>query len=247
MGFNGETWNESSPVNADLAADIDDYIRDVKIGVRSRMENEHVWKASQSATGSDGQHKFITLAAQTATPGLVYGTSTQSAGIFADTNNTVNIVDKTGNVYPIVMTGKGLVIGSGTGTYGAIPYITSGGGITLLAAGTSGYILTGAGAAAPTWSPFIGFGSWAAKSDSVVYQAATDGFVVGFGAVANGGHLYMYTDSAASPTTVRLHLTYTSGGSGTLSGMMPVKKGDYWTANGTGEVWTTLFWIPLGS
>lgn len=185
MAFDGSAWNESSPTNSDLANEIDDYMRDIKIGVRSRMENEHVWSSSQTATGSDGQHKFITLKAQTSTPSLVYGTSTQAACIFADTDNAVKVVDKTGVAYTIVKSNGGLVLANGTGTAGALPYITSGGTTVLLAAGTSGYYLQSAGAAAPTWAP----GPFATFPTGITRSSAT---LFGNGSYTSSGAEYFY-------------------------------------------------------
>ena len=88
MAFTGDSWNETSPTNSDLANEIDDYMQDMKKGVRGRMANEHIWTNSQVATGEAGQHKYITLSTQTSQPGLVIGTSTQAGCIYARTTGT---------------------------------------------------------------------------------------------------------------------------------------------------------------
>lgn len=99
--------------------------------------------------------------------------------------------------------------------------------------------------------PQVGLGAWVSKSSGTTYQAATDGIVVGFGAMAVGASLAMYTDSSSSPTTQRVNIisTVSTGNinGSVVSGFMPVKKNDYWVANGAGTAWTTLFFIPLGS
>ena len=43
MPFDGSAHDETTPTNSDLANEIDDNIRDMKISVRSRMANEHIW------------------------------------------------------------------------------------------------------------------------------------------------------------------------------------------------------------
>jgi hypothetical protein len=78
----------------------------------------------------------------------------------------------------------------------------------------------------------VGLGSWVAKTSGVVYQAATDGFIVG-SVLENGSgkvaYLF-YSDTSSSPTTER-----TSGQSGgtTSSSVIypffcPIRKGDYY-------------------
>lgn len=78
----GSSWDESLPTNATLAVQIDDYDRDLRVGVRSRMALEHEWPTSQSATNQAGQHKFITLQNQAAKPTIA---GTQLAAIYTKT------------------------------------------------------------------------------------------------------------------------------------------------------------------
>jgi hypothetical protein len=66
----GVIWNESLPDNSTLAHQIDDYDRDVRVGVRSRMAREHVWSSSQTATSEAGHHQFVTFQQQTGAPTL---------------------------------------------------------------------------------------------------------------------------------------------------------------------------------
>lgn len=104
MPFDGSTWNETTPTNGDLANEIDDFMRDMKIGVRSRMAHEHIWSSSQTATGSDGQHRFITLTTQTSAPGLVYGTSTQAGAVYAISSGTgVSLVARNSAGYEVLL------------------------------------------------------------------------------------------------------------------------------------------------
>lgn len=69
----GVIWNENVPDNSTLAHQIDDYDRDLRIGVRSRMNREHVWPDSQTGTSEGGHHRYITLQQQTSAPVLSTG------------------------------------------------------------------------------------------------------------------------------------------------------------------------------
>ena len=78
----GSAWDETVPVNGTLAVLIDDYDRDLRVGVRSRMAFEHEWPDSQAATAQGGKHKFITLQNQAAKPTV---SGTQLAAIYTKT------------------------------------------------------------------------------------------------------------------------------------------------------------------
>lgn len=67
----GVTWAESLPDNNTLAHQIDDYDRDLRVGVRARMAREHVWPETQTATRDGGHHAFVTFQQQTAAPTLL--------------------------------------------------------------------------------------------------------------------------------------------------------------------------------
>jgi len=90
-------------------------------------------------------------------------------------------------------------------------------------------------------------GDWLSKSASVVYQASTDGFVVGYIDDTGGGDCEVigYTDSSSPPTTVRSWLEFrgVDDGHGTIT--FPVKLGDYWKVSvGDVGVANSLYWIP---
>lgn len=78
----GVSWDETNPTNSTLATSIDDYDRDLRVGVRSRMALEHEWPGSQSSTAQAGQHKFITLQNQAAKPTV---SGTQLAAVYSKT------------------------------------------------------------------------------------------------------------------------------------------------------------------
>ncbi len=94
-------------------------------------------------------------------------------------------------------------------------------------------------------------GAWTSKSSGTTYQAATDGFVTAFVQVANNNtQLYGYTDSNASPTTLRAASSLSAGAGATtpyLSVFFPVRKNDYYKVTyGTADSFT-MFFIPLGT
>jgi len=78
----GSAWDETTPVDSTLVSQVDDYCRDDRIGVRSRMAFEHEWPSSQSSTVEAGKHKFITLQNQAAKPTIA---GTQLAALYTKT------------------------------------------------------------------------------------------------------------------------------------------------------------------
>lgn len=117
---------------------------------------------------------------------------------------------------------------------------------TRLAAGTAGKaLITGGAGANPTWDfPSGQLGSWVSKSATTIYQAATDGFVVA-GTTSGGATNILYSDSAATPTTVRSQGF--GGAAGTCSVFSPVKKGDYYQVTTSGGGGFFMYFIALGS
>lgn len=94
----GSSWDETVPTNATLAVLIDDYDRDLRVGVRSRMSLEHEWPSSQSATNQAGQHKYISLQNQATQPTLS-GTQVSALYIKTDGATSYNLyfADKSGS------------------------------------------------------------------------------------------------------------------------------------------------------
>jgi hypothetical protein len=112
----GDTWDESNPTNATFAVDIDDYNRDLRVGVRKRMEAEHEWPDSQSSTSEAGMHKFITLQAQTTKPPL---SGTQIGAVYFDTANNLMCEKSDGTEVVLVVgtaVGDGKILVSSTDT-----------------------------------------------------------------------------------------------------------------------------------
>lgn len=103
----GSAWDETVPTDATLVAQIDDYDRDLRIGVRSRMAFEHEWPASQSATAGGGKHKYITLQNQSTKPtisgtqvGAVYQ---KSSALYFEDSAGVEIQITTGTALNAVL------------------------------------------------------------------------------------------------------------------------------------------------
>lgn len=103
-----------------------------------------------------------------------------------------------------------------------------------------------------TGSAIAQMGSWASKVVSTIYQAATDGFLVGSTHTDDSAYYEIRTDSAATPTTVRMRC----GGAGSTTTdtysafCCPIKKNDYYriVAQGSGDFQTLdyCFFIPIG-
>lgn len=91
--------------------------------------------------------------------------------------------------------------------------------------------------------PYKRLGAWLVRAKNTVYQAATDGFVIGFNVDINTT-IHAYTDSANPPVTERNRNAQDVGSGNTGSSIsMPVKKNDYWEVDCPGV--ETIFWIPL--
>lgn len=102
----GDSWDESTPTDANLAVSIDNYNRELRKGVRGRMAHEHVWADSQSATSEAGQHKFLTLRMQDSAVaiagsqvGAVYLTSSGSGSYIMAINTATQEVNLSKRLY----------------------------------------------------------------------------------------------------------------------------------------------------
>lgn len=104
----GDTWDETTPTDSTVAVQIDDYNRDLRKGVRSRMALEHEWPASQSATSEGGEHKFITLQEQGTKPTL---SGTQKGAVYSNTNQEL-VYENSAGTEIIVVTGTSVAAGA---------------------------------------------------------------------------------------------------------------------------------------
>jgi hypothetical protein len=88
------------------------------------------------------------------------------------------------------------------------------------------------------------------RARDVIYQAASDGFVIVYGTESAGNSsVEIRTDAAATPTTVRGGWTIAVTSNLGATATVPVKKGDYYTVVTTldgGGLTTTVNWVPFG-
>jgi hypothetical protein len=91
-----------------------------------------------------------------------------------------------------------------------------------------------------------GFGAFASKSMSTVYQAATDGFIVGYN---HNQRMFVFISSnvGLTPLTVpQWSSGPDSGSTGDDPVVFPVPKGQYWKVTTTGgSPW--IYWLPMGN
>ena len=80
----GTGWDETIPSDSTVASNIDDYNRDLRIGIADRLGQEHIHPATSSV---GGQHKWITLQALTTFPTLT-PSATQVASVFCEVVDT---------------------------------------------------------------------------------------------------------------------------------------------------------------
>lgn len=203
----GVIWNEAAPDNSTLAHQIDDYDRDLRLGVRSRMAREHVWPASQTGTGEGGHHQFITFQQQTAAPTLLASSGMVGCLYVGSSGSGYPLIfeNSAGSTVTLVASAAGAIAVVNTGTLGSIPICSSANPNTLItltgptSTTASTWLLASVnaatgGTAAPTWVlpstamsgvSVIGatnmsavLGAWEDKSANYgAQQAATDGFV----------------------------------------------------------------------
>jgi hypothetical protein len=169
----GVTWNEALPDNSTLAHQIDDYNRDLRLGVRNRMAREHIWPSSQTGTNEGGHHQFITFQQQTSAPALSTAMGlTQVGALFVGSSGDgypLCFENSAGTTFPIITAVSsigtftyGMAVVS-SGTLGSIPICSSANPstLTLLAGPTSttatSYVLVSSnnatgGVQSPIWS-----------------------------------------------------------------------------------------------
>jgi len=230
----GVTWDETEPTEATEASLAPVYMTDDRVGVRKRMQQEHFWPAAQTGVNQAGQHTYLTLQAQTGFPGFINnnsGTSLQIAGIWVDVNSVLwysSTATTSPTLMPFIMGTIGAF--TSTATTGGAP------GLGIVQNTSNGNILL-SGA----------LGTWQGKTTGVVYQAASDGFVIGYASGTGGVNMSAYSDSNNPPTTLRQYVLSPGSGNGAVSICMPVRKGDYWEVTYGGAVAPTILWLPLGA
>jgi len=92
--------------------------------------------------------------------------------------------------------------------------------------------------------------SFVAKSDNVIYQAASDGFLIATCSCSGGSSADIVSDSSPVPMTIRSRF-YVPGADIVRSSLFsPIKKGDYYVlvtgASAGTMIVDALYWIPMG-
>jgi hypothetical protein len=260
----GVIWNEALPDNSVVANLIDDYDKDLRVGVSARMRVEHIWPASQTATSEAGNHNFITMQLQTAAP--VMAATSGGALWVKSSGKDIFLTDSAGTDFMLLASAKGLaIIPGGTGSVGGVVLCSSanGFGVIRLAASTAGLALVCQGtAAAPKWEVLDGanvsgtsFGAWSAIAVTSG-QATADGLmIIMLDAPVAGDEITSlgYTD-AGNPASTLGGLAYAYYGAGGSqyswkeSYTMPVRSGDRWLVTATihgGSPTQTLRWLAF--
>jgi len=148
----GVTWNEALPDDSTVANKIDDWNKDTKIALRSRLALEHVWPNAHTGTDSAGRHTYISFVTQTAMAVLTAG----AALWIKSSGQDLFFTDSADGDYMIAGSGGGIaVIPDGTGTQGGIPICSSanGYGVEFLVSSVAGMTLhSNTNTGDPTWS-----------------------------------------------------------------------------------------------
>lgn len=228
MAYDGSTWDETNPTNSTPANELDDIARDIKIGIRSRMGQEHIFPTSQTGTANAGPHSYITFQNQTGAPTLpIVNGVTQAGGIYFQTNQGY-IEDSAGASFVFFASAAGLAI-SNVSTIGAIPVITGSGALVALAPASSGYILVSQGTTGtPVWRAGLG-AITSGLLQNTVYTATNAGFVFAVPTVAGGGQSAdFYKDTGSATTYLCSTPIRPAATNNAYTFMIPVHSGDKW-------------------
>jgi hypothetical protein len=180
---------------------------------------------------------YVSIADQKVGPFSVPGGSNSRIDlVYVDTDGTVKILQGTAAVSPPPVPSYG-------GKLVLAEVRLDNGDVHILAAKITD---VRAFIAYPLSTPVVSgiFGSWADKSNNIVYQAVTDGYVVCYATSGNPCIVTILTDASNPPTTVRQRsYGYVDWGGSLGSVSCPVRKGDYWKVTGA----TTVYWMPVGT
>lgn len=160
MPYDGSQWDESNPTNSTLANEIDDVSRDMKIGVRSRMAQEHIWPSVQTGTSGGGYHSYISFQSLTATPAVPVVAATTQSGILFMSGGNLIFENSAGTLFTVISSGNVLNVAgaqySATGTLGDVLVGTGTGLVRALAASAPGLaLITNTNTAVPNWQAVL--------------------------------------------------------------------------------------------
>ena len=201
----GDTWDESTPTDATSAIQIDDYMRHVTKGVRSRLATEHEFPASQAATSEAGRHKYVSFQRYSTSP--LTPTGTQIGTVFVKTvgttgdalmylNAATQEVNLSRKLYFWYLDGA---VETGTNSSATL-YLVSDGKIV---AGRAYCSTTAVGSPVQIDVNYNGVSLWTATSSQIILAAgSTSTSVTGFVTtnVTAGGTLIIDIDTIGSTT-----------------------------------------------
>lgn len=126
----GDAWDETTPNNGTFVSDGDDHIRDVRKGLRIRLEYEH---STMGGSSAGGKHKFVTLQTQASKPTI---DATQVAAVYIkDVAGVKELFYEDSNAAEVQLTTNGAINVAATPAFSA--------GMMLDWGGTSATIPTG--------------------------------------------------------------------------------------------------------
>ena len=255
------TWDsnfEASPADTDEFKYGASKIRELKLAISERLELEMNFKAGTQPLGKAGKLAVIFLGTTTEINNL----TGMAAGAFA-WDTTLKVLKRySGTAWAILDIDHGQLSGLADDDHTQYLHLNK----AAQTLSQSLVVATGktvdgrdisvdgdafdthkAGTASAQHAAGLGlgtvFGAWETKSNNTVYQAATDGIVIGYTFADNFQTIDGYTDGSNPPTTKRW--SSNSGSSGGPSHIsMPVKKSDYWKADMTSCPY--LGWISIG-
>jgi len=160
----GATWNESLPDNDTDLVRGDDYQRDLRVGVRSRMAHEHLWPSSQTGTAQAGYHKWVTFQPATTNPSdLIAGTTAGAISFVSSAGYQMLVADSAGRNVQVTYTGglHGAGIHMSGQTKGGMAYAAGAttAGWSVVGIGTTNDIMYSVNGTAPGWISRADFGT----------------------------------------------------------------------------------------
>ena len=235
----GTTWDETEPTDNTVAVNIDDYNRDLRAGIRSRMALEHEFPESQSATSEGGRHKYISFQDQASLPTAAIS-GTQVGGLYVKTQGLF-FVNTASNEIQIV---SGTAVGDGKVLIDATD--TAAG---YLADDVAGIESSGTGKGRVKM-----IGSWNTKSIDTTYTATYAGFLVLSitARAADNKGIMMDMQSPAGTSRSKIgHHSYEFGDTDIRhQGMIPVASGATYTIISSGAQNYTVescYFVDIGA
>lgn len=262
------TYDVTTPTGDESPTLGDDRIREVKASLQERLDIDHYFPltASQVSNADAGMHRFITFEGPNTTPasvpagqGKLYTKTVNGLAelFWIDANENGKQLTRAGKINVLGTDGAVLVTDdqdvNGIKTFLQYPILPSADPTEDRHTASKGYVDTKTDAI----SSAVAFGSWTNldnQSNALLkahrYKVTSDGFVsIQANTLTDYEEVVFYSDSV-NATTVRWYSEPYLSGSGrwlTISGVIPVKKYDYWKMNTGASATMTAQWMPMGA